>query len=96
MDTLRPTDTSHTGNSVSPSRPRPGTGEEPVAVVGISCRLPGAADPEAFWQLLSDGDCAVGQVPPGREPVGGRWGAFIEGVDRFDAGFFGITPGKPP
>ncbi|MHC3820628.1 SDR family NAD(P)-dependent oxidoreductase [Streptomyces sp. DT9] len=77
---------------MSPSRPRPGTGEEPVAVVGISCRLPGAADPEAFWQLLSDGECAVGQVPPGREPVGGRWGAFIEGVDRFDAGFFGITP----
>ncbi|MEB3959087.1 SDR family NAD(P)-dependent oxidoreductase, partial [Streptomyces kunmingensis] len=91
MDTLRPTDTPGAG-SVRAVHPGPGNRDEPVAIVGLSCRLPGAADPAALWRLLSDGECAVGQVPPGREPAGGRWGAFLEHVDRFDAEFFGITP----
>ncbi|WUN29289.1 SDR family NAD(P)-dependent oxidoreductase (plasmid) [Streptomyces sp. NBC_00316] len=67
-------------------------GDQPVAIVGVSCRLPGAADPDAFWRLLTEGRSTVGRVPARREPAGGSWGAFIEGVDRFDAGFFGITP----
>ncbi|MGW2591742.1 SDR family NAD(P)-dependent oxidoreductase [Streptomyces sp. NPDC001515] len=91
MDTLRPNDP-RTGNPETPAPSRTGTGGDPVAIVGISCRLPGAPNPEAFWTLLSGGERAVGQVPPGREPVGGDWGAFIEGADRFDAAFFGITP----
>ncbi|WP_168712305.1 type I polyketide synthase [Streptomyces sp. A1277] len=72
-------------------------GDQPVAIVGVSCRLPGAADPDAFWRLLTEGRSAVGRVPAGREPAGGEpaggdRGGFIEGADRFDAGFFGITP----
>ncbi|MFE7133717.1 SDR family NAD(P)-dependent oxidoreductase, partial [Streptomyces sp. NPDC057638] len=77
---------------------------EPIAVVGLSCRFPGAATPEGFWALLSGGISAVTEVPPGRWGVpaegapaegGARApgrGAFLDGVDRFDAGFFGISP----
>nr|AKA59088.1 type-I PKS [Streptomyces sp. WAC2288] len=64
----------------------------PIAVVGLSCRFPGAPDPDAYWRLLSEGESAVTEVPEDREPVGGRWGGFLDGVDRFDAGFFGIAP----
>ncbi|MFD7862993.1 SDR family NAD(P)-dependent oxidoreductase [Streptomyces sp. NPDC059783] len=91
MDTLRPNDP-RTGNPATPVPSPDGTVGTPVAIVGISCRLPGAPNPGAFWTLLSGGERAVGRVPAGREPVGGDWGAFIEGADRFDAAFFGITP----
>ncbi|WP_330287203.1 SDR family NAD(P)-dependent oxidoreductase [Streptomyces sp. NBC_00576] len=77
---------------------------EAIAVVGLSCRLPGAENPEAFWELLSTGSSAVTPVPRGRwesatgeaapagtEP-GMRRGGFLERVDTFDAGFFGIAP----
>lgn len=36
---------------------------EPIAVVGMGCRLPQAATPEAFWQLLRDGVDAVTEIP---------------------------------
>jgi acyl transferase domain-containing protein/acyl-CoA synthetase (AMP-forming)/AMP-acid ligase II/acyl carrier protein len=80
---------------------------EPIAVIGIGCRLPGGVDgPEAFWRLLRDGVDAVTEVPPDRwdalawySPDPGapgkattRWGAFLTDVRGFDAGFFGITP----
>ena len=42
------------------------TAREPIAVIGLGCRLPGADDPEAFWQLLRDGVDAVGPVPDNR------------------------------
>ena len=79
---------------------------EPIAIVGIGCRFPGAADPEAFWQLLRDGRDAVTEVPAERwdinalyDPNPGtpgkmstRWGGFLEQVDQFDPHFFGISP----
>ncbi|MEU0149427.1 SDR family NAD(P)-dependent oxidoreductase [Streptomyces sp. NPDC006288] len=92
MDSSRPKNTPRNGNGSFPARTRPGTDDDPVAIVGLSCRLPGAADPDAFWRLLCGEECAVTQVPAGREAAGGRWGAFLDGVDEFDAGFFGITP----
>jgi microcystin synthetase protein McyG len=78
---------------------------EAIAVVGIGCSFPGGArDPESFWRLLRDGVDAVGEVSPGRwnetalydpEPAPGklytRSGGFLDGVDRFDAEFFGIS-----
>ncbi len=80
--------------------------DEPVAIVGIGCRFPGADGPEAFWRLLEEGVDAVTEVPPDRwdvdalyDPDPGapgkmstRWGGFLRAVDRFDAGFFGISP----
>ena len=81
---------------------------EPVAVIGIGCRLPGGVhDPVALWQLLCGGVDAISEVPEDRwnlpsfhdasDPPGlgkstSRWGGFIEGIDRFDADFFEISP----
>ncbi len=64
------------------------------------------AGPEAFWQSLRDGVDSTRLVPPERwnveqfyDPTRGtrgktytRHGSFIDGVDRFDSDFFGITP----
>ncbi|MGW0395376.1 type I polyketide synthase [Streptomyces sp. NPDC003042] len=73
-----------------------------IAVVGLSCRLPGAESPAAFWELLRSGSSAVAEVPPGRWGVprdgsaapgdGPGRAAFLDGVDLFDARFFGISP----
>jgi acyl transferase domain-containing protein len=79
---------------------------EPIAVVGLGCRFPGANDPGAFWTLLRDGVDAVTEVPKDRWDADayynpdpnvqgtayGRWGGFIQNVDRFDPQFFGIAP----
>ncbi|MET8545283.1 beta-ketoacyl synthase N-terminal-like domain-containing protein, partial [Kitasatospora sp. NPDC004799] len=79
---------------------RPGAADarEPIAVVGMACRLPGAPDVDAFWQLLVDGRDAVTEVPARRRLLGYRlehgepaWGGFVDGVEEFDAAFFGIS-----
>ncbi|WP_370423582.1 acyltransferase domain-containing protein [Streptomyces sp. QH1-20] len=74
--------------------------QEPVALVGIGCRLPGAADPSSYWQLLVDGRDAVGTVRPRRrerlgpdgEATAFRWGGYLDDIDMFDPLFFGISP----
>lgn len=80
--------------------------DEPIAIVGIGCRFPGASGPEAFWGLLRDGQDAIQEVPVSRwnadayydpDPsvpgkMNTRWGGFLEDVDRFDPQFFGIAP----
>jgi acyl transferase domain-containing protein len=80
---------------------------EPIAIVGMACRLPGGGDtPEAFWQFLCDGGNAIDEVPADRwniddyydpDPtapgkMNTRWGGFLRKVDEFDAEFFGISP----
>jgi acyl transferase domain-containing protein len=80
---------------------------EPIAVVGLGCRLPGGvSSPESFWSLLREGREAIGEVPSSRWNVDAlydpdpdapgkivsRYGAFVEDVDRFDARFFGVSP----
>jgi acyl transferase domain-containing protein/acyl carrier protein len=82
-------------------------GPEPVAIVGMACRLPGGADdPDAFWWNLVEGRDAVGRIPADRWPADdyydpdpaapGRmnspYGAFLDRVDLFDPAFFGISP----
>jgi acyl transferase domain-containing protein/acyl carrier protein len=79
---------------------------EPIAIVGMGCRFPGGAvDPESFWRLLESGTDAIAEVPAdrwnvdayyaGEAPRPGktttRWGGFIDHVDHFDSGFFGIS-----
>ncbi len=69
--------------------------DEPIAIIGIGCRFPGADGPAAFWQLLSEGRDAVGDIPAERwtpDPGSGRRGGFLEQVDQFDAKFFNISP----
>ncbi|NEP08925.1 MAG: alpha/beta fold hydrolase [Symploca sp. SIO2C1] len=71
--------------------------DEVIAIIGIGCRLPGAKNPQAFWQLLRDGVDAITEVPANRwhqevqKPIP-QWGGFLEQVDQFDPQFFGITP----
>lgn len=69
---------------------------EPVAVIGLSCRLPQASGPTALWELLRSGVDAVTEVPRGRwDPADvpeHRFGGFLDDIDQFDAAFFGISP----
>src|ERR1700722_7661979 len=80
---------------------------EPIAIIGIGCRVPGGGnDPESFWKLMHDGVDAIARVPADRwdieayydvDPeapgkIATREGGFLEAVDRFDPGFFGIAP----
>ncbi|MFF5197684.1 type I polyketide synthase [Streptomyces anthocyanicus] len=79
-----------------PRRPAPeparGRADEPVAVIGIGCRFPGAPDPDSYWRLLRDGRDAVGEAPADRHgDTGGRPGGFLEHVYDFDARFFGVS-----
>ena len=78
--------------------------DEPIAIVGMACRLPGAGDVEALWGLLRGGVDAVSVVPAARgwdavlagvsadERDRVRRGAFLARVDEFDPLFFGISP----
>ena len=81
--------------------------DEPIAIVGMSCRMPGGCDhPEAFWDLLVRGGEAICEVPSDRWDVNAyydpdpdapgkiatRYGGFLSQVDQFDAHFFGIMP----
>ncbi|MGW6839416.1 type I polyketide synthase [Streptomyces sp. NPDC054958] len=64
---------------------------EPIAVVGISCRLPGAVGPDELLSLLRGGADAVTAASQERPYTPAR-GGFLDSVDRFDADFFGISP----
>ncbi|MDV9177416.1 type I polyketide synthase, partial [Streptomyces sp. W16] len=65
---------------------------EPIAVVGLSCRFPGGDGPDAFWELIRHGGDAVTDVPRERTGPGAlaRRGGFLADLDRFDADFFGV------
>ncbi|MFB9338288.1 type I polyketide synthase, partial [Actinoplanes octamycinicus] len=80
---------------------------EPIAIVGMSCRYPGAADPDQLWRIAAEGIDAVAPFPEDRgwdlaalydpDPdrpgtVACREGGFVAGAGDFDAAFFGISP----
>jgi thioester reductase-like protein len=78
---------------------------EPIAIVGIGCRFPGADGPDQYWKLLSEGVDAIKEIPPERwrledyydpDPaVPGkmisRYGGFLPRIDQFDPEAFDIT-----
>ncbi|MFJ3580117.1 acyltransferase domain-containing protein [Streptomyces rubiginosohelvolus] len=72
--------------SQNPTRRPTSRQQEPVAVVGMSCRFPGADGLDAFWQLLISGSEAIG--PAGSRRSGRRDGGYLDGVELFDAEFF--------
>ena len=63
---------------------------EPIAIVGMSCRLPGADSIDAYWRLLVDGRDAVGPPPLGRRDHLRTEAGYLDAVDGFDAEFFGV------
>ena len=87
--------------------PQRGFGPDmPIAIVGMACRFPRAGDLDAFWHLLATGESAVEEGSPGSgigrvgelfldgdiQSEACRFGAYLEDIDQFDAGFFRISP----
>ncbi|MFH8786798.1 beta-ketoacyl synthase N-terminal-like domain-containing protein [Streptomyces roseoverticillatus] len=83
--------------------PAPDGKPVPIAVIGMGCRLPGAAGPAQLWEVLLAGGDAVTEVPADRwdaaslhSPDGGpgrstsRWGGFLDDAALFDPEFFGF------
>jgi acyl transferase domain-containing protein/pimeloyl-ACP methyl ester carboxylesterase len=79
---------------------------EPIAILGMGCRFPGANDPDAYWDLLHSGTCAIAPIPkdrwnvdemydPDPEQKGkcyARHGGYVQGIQEFDPQFFGVSP----
>lgn len=80
---------------------------EPIAIVGMGCRLPGGADsPESFWSMLLQQTDAITEVPGDRWPADAyyspdpeapgkmvtRCGGFVPHLYDFDAAFFRLSP----
>ncbi|WP_414938612.1 SDR family NAD(P)-dependent oxidoreductase [Amycolatopsis sp. cmx-11-51] len=73
--------------------------EEPIAIVGVGCRLPGGAEsPEGYWRFLDAGRDGIREIPADRWDTGLDWlpgrGGFLGDIAGFDAEFFGIVPGE--
>ncbi|MHA7962071.1 type I polyketide synthase [Streptomyces sp. L500] len=82
--------------------------DEPIAVVGMACRLPGGVrSPQDLWELLASGtdaiagfpedrgwdpDAVYASVPEGTGSSRTREGGFLYDAAEFDAAFFGISP----
>ena len=80
---------------------------DPVAVIGAGCRVPGGAtNADEMWRLLRSGAHGVGDVPadrwdmrdwydpdpaaPGKSIT--KQASFLDQIDMFDSGYFGILP----
>lgn len=89
---------------LAPTEPK--SAAEPIAIVGMACRFPGARGLRDYWRLMIDRVNAVRETPKDRWDVDEyfdpdpdapgkvvtRWGGFVDDVDQFDPQFFGISP----
>jgi len=76
--------------------------QEPIAIVGMSCRFPGAPNISEFWKNLAACTDSVGSMPAERvnwqsgrgiaKVDSMKWGGVISNIDQFDPLFFGISP----
>ncbi len=67
--------------------PEPG---EPIAVVGMAVRVPGAPDLAAFWELVVSGGTGIRRIDAPEGVVGAH--STLDGMLDFDPGHFGISP----
>jgi 3-oxoacyl-(acyl-carrier-protein) synthase/NADP-dependent 3-hydroxy acid dehydrogenase YdfG len=70
-----------------------------LAVVGMSCRIAGARNPDEFWKMLIEEKDMISEIPEDRwnwrdYPGISKWGSFIEDIQEFDSLFFGISPAE--
>ena len=79
-----------------------------IAIIGMSCRFPGARNYTEYWNILRDGRNEVREIPRERWDLGDfakgapniegvdvcKWGGFIDDVASFDALFFNISPAE--
>ena len=87
----------------------PVDGTKDIAVIGLSGRFPGAENVAEFWRNLEAGKYSIKEIPSDRWPgksyydprVGattnrsyGKWGGFIDDIDKFDPLFFKISPAE--
>ena len=100
-----PSQTQFAPSSVNGSKAMPPV-LEPIAVIGMACRFPGANDLSEFEQLLESGGSGISTVPAdrwnsakleaGEEAVPGKLlnsrGGYVDGIADFDPEFFGMTP----
>lgn len=76
-----------------------------IAIIGISCRMPGATNVNEFWSNIANGVSSIEEVPSERWSVedfydpdpsqlhktNSKWGGYLKGIDRFDAFFFNMS-----
>ncbi|WP_415954518.1 SDR family NAD(P)-dependent oxidoreductase, partial [Streptomyces sp. KLOTTS4A1] len=98
----RPADDSAAGTPPAPGVTAPS--DDPVVIVGMSCRFPGGAgSPEELWRVVADGVDTIGDIPADRGWAGGdpadipsdrpaAAGGWLAEAGDFDAAFFGINP----
>jgi len=78
---------------------------EPIAIIGMSCRFPGAKDTTEFWNNLVNKTDSIDVIPPERWNFSdyyseeqapfkmiSKWGGFLKDIDLFDEQFFSISP----
>ncbi len=89
-----------------PTAPVLPAAQDGIAIIGISLRVPGAADRDAFWRNLELGVESVGEIPPERWNAdawydadlsapgksNSKWGGFLRDVDQFEPLFFHLSP----
>ena len=94
------------GKGIITMADRNGRRAEPIAIIGMACRFPGASSIPAFWRLLEEGGNSVQEGVPGSgvgrwgqifgddavQSEGCRFGAFVDDIDQFDDAFFRISP----